>query len=124
MKRALETAVLEMELMVIEGRDVLEAASTALELARVQVEHAQEHRQQQISIMLAVLAVAFAVPQLIDRTAAGELLRLCGVSAPSSGNYDFLLLLGMQVGLIVGVSLLAIGAVLALRWLPARRRHR
>jgi hypothetical protein len=52
---------------------------------------------------LAVIGVALAVPQLIDRPAAGALLQWAGMPLPT-GDEQILILLGTQLGITLTVA--------------------
>jgi hypothetical protein len=66
-RKHLETANLELELMIAQGRDALEAAAAAMSLA-------QERRQLRIEALLAAAGVALALPHLLDYEATLALL--------------------------------------------------
>jgi hypothetical protein len=93
----LETATQELELMVAEGRDALEVADKAVAMAQVQIDKAQERGQRRTQTLLAVLAVALAVPQLVNQEAANALIEL---------DYSTLLLVGVQTLITLGVAVL------------------
>lgn len=132
----LDTANQELELMVTQGQDALGAANTAMTMAQVQIDkarveaekalertqrdldRAQANRQHFTQTILAVAGAALAVPQLIDRDAAGALI---GLVVPESWADKLLVQLGTQSVLIVAVALLGI---LAVWWINDRRRGR
>jgi hypothetical protein len=109
----LETASLELDLLVVEGQRPLEAARTTVELVRAALDRQQERAQRVIQTLLAIAGAALAVPQLIDRTAAGALLGLFGVPTPEGGHPVLVLTLA-QFSITAAVALLAACLVLLL----------
>lgn len=115
----LETAVRELELLVAKGQSALEVAGTTVEMVQARLDKEREGQRQRVETLLAVVAVALAVPQLIDREAASSLLYLIGVATPS-GSAGTLALLGVQVGITLAVALLA---GLTVKWMGAARQR-
>jgi len=115
----IETATVEVDLLVTQGRDVLETAGTVVAMAQVQVDKAQAFQQQQTSTLLAVLAVILAVPAVIDPAVAGALLQCVGWQAPANG-YNVLLLFGVRVVITLVLALLLASW---LRWTAMRRKR-
>ena len=93
-RRHMDAALQDMELLQSEGQKTLEPAATAVDMMQAQLDKVQERRRQGTETLLAVLGVALAVPQLVDREAAGALLRWIGVSLPGD---NILALLGVQL---------------------------
>lgn len=106
----LETGIIELDLLVAQVHEVLEVARTAVTMAQVQTDKARERQQGQLQLLLAVVGVVLAVPSLLGRDVTSAFLRLMGVAMPREG-YNALWLLGLQVGLIVVLALLAVGVV-------------
>ncbi len=106
----LESSAAELELVVAEARDTLEAASTAVSMVQVQVDKAHERSQRKGQLLLAVVGASLAVPEIVDRDAAGQILRSLGAAEPGDG-YNFWALFGMQIGGILMVALLILLAM-------------
>ena len=117
----IDTAVVELELMVADGRDAIDLAKTVVDMAQVRVDRDQELRQQRLGTILTVLAVALAVPAVLDPSVANEILRLCGFTEPA-GGFNVLLLFALRVSITVLLLLIALLAVNALDSRPGRRR--
>jgi hypothetical protein len=61
----LQTGLVELDLLITQGQDMLDAASKAVDLVQAQAEKASAHQQQHIAMRLGVLGVALAVPQIV-----------------------------------------------------------
>ncbi len=116
-RNQLETAFRELDLLIAEGQNALQAASTAVNIVQAQLDQRQERQRQRIEALLAIAGVALAIPQLIDREAAGALLRWAGVRVSLD---DVMFLLQAQLGITLVVALLA-GLLV---WLMGARRRR
>lgn len=108
-REQLETAILELELKSEEFRDALEVADKAVSVAQVQVDKAQENRQRDTQVLLAVIGVALAVPQVIDREVAGTLLGRFPENEPP--DHSIFALLGIQLAIILAVTLVVVSLV-------------
>ncbi len=113
-REQLETAILELELKTEEFRDALEIADKAVSVAQVQVDKAQEKRQQGTQVLLAVIGAALAVPQVIDREMAGTLLGQFTAKEPL--DHSIVALLGIQLAIVMAVTLLVVLLVYFNRW--------
>ncbi len=106
----MRTVTEELNLKVAEGQTVLQATDTAVHIVEARIEKAEEKRQQKlesrqqlIGMILAVMGVAFAVPQLIDRVVAAALLDWYkGLETP--GQYSVLQLVWVQGGLTIVIA--------------------
>lgn len=116
----LDTAVVELELLVAEGRDALDLAGSVVDMVQVRVDKAQESRQMRFGTLLTVLAVALTVPTVIDPPVASELIRLGGATPPVDG-FNVLLLLSVRIAITLVLVALALAA---LRVVDARNGHR
>lgn len=109
----LENALRELELLVMRGEDTQKAVETTLHLLQSNLEKREQERQQSLQNWLAIIGVAFAVPQLITPKVAERLLILMAI--PKAGiDYDTLLLLAVQFGITVLFAILTwIGMTIA-----------
>ncbi len=112
----LENALRELELLVMKGEDTQKAVETTLNLLQSNLEKREQERQQSLQNWLAIIGVAFAVPQLITPDVAERLLILMAI--PKAGaDYDTLLLLAVQFGITVLFAILTwIGMTIARRF--------
>jgi len=110
-QRFLEVALQELSLMVDEGQRPLEAAKMAVDMIGTRLEKEQERKQQRIETLLAATAAILSVLTLVDKEAVRGLLESLGVAQP----IDIFPVLGVQLGLIVLVALLAIFVIRLIR---------
>lgn len=106
----LQASVEELKLMVAEGRDQMDATRMALELAQTRIESSRVRGQERSQLLLAVLGSALAVPQLVDRTAAGEIALWIGIPMPETG-YSLFQLMTVQLTLIIVLALISLAIV-------------
>ena len=96
----LEAPLKEMELMIEEAAHVQRATDTAVLIMQTEV-------QEKFGTILAIVGVGLGISQVIDKSAADALLRLCSpyfAFVPTlavNESYDRLLTLGVQLGIIV-----------------------
>ena len=102
-RRQLSAAVHELELLIAEGQNALEAAATAVDMMQTQLSKTEEDRRQLRDALLAFFALALALPEMIDREATRALLQWLGMELKPD---DILPLLAAQAAIIFGVALL------------------
>jgi len=111
----LKMAALELELKLEPLQHALDTADKAISVGQVQahrrqedlqrrVEKAQQIRQRRTETFLAVLAVALALPELINQEATQALLDWVGLSVTGRPLLEVRKLLAAQVAIIVGVA--------------------
>ena len=88
-----------------EGQKILQAAESAIKLVETGLEKAEDKRQQLIGLAITVLSLVLAVPQLVDRHAAGALLALINGNITQK-QIILLQLMGVQIFIIVLALLL------------------
>lgn len=117
----LEMAARELELMVVQGKDALEVANTAMSMTQVEIDKDLERRQVLIGDLLAVVGAALAVPELVNHNAAKAILEAARFDLPPGDAFSFLAF-SIQVVAIAFVAVL-IGLLVRLvdRW--RRRWH-
>jgi len=112
----LSSANRELELLIVQGKDVLEAAKTTVDMVQANLDREQGKRNQWLQTFLSVIGGALAVPQLIDRVVIGALLDNMYQSlqlTPPADGYSTLLLFAIQAALTLLIALL-VGLVV--RW--------
>ncbi len=112
----LSSANRELELLIVQGKDVLEAAKTTVDMVQANLDREQGKRNQWLQTFLSVIGAVFAIPQLIDRAVIGAWLDRMYLSlelAPPPDGYSILLLFAMQAVLTLLIALL-VGLVV--RW--------
>ena len=112
-RKKLETATEDLELNVIEGKGVLEGVRVANDMIQLRLNKAREQRQQAIGILLAVLATALSIPQMIDREAVRLLTYFapCMIGGPVTGSECYELgLLGGQIAFTI-IAALVVGFI-------------
>lgn len=96
----LEAPLKEMELMIEEAGHVQRATDTAVLIMQTEV-------QEKFGTILAIIGVGLGISQVVDKSAADALLRLCSpylAFVPMlavNESYDRLLTLGVQLGIII-----------------------
>ena len=117
----LEMASRELDLMVVQGKDALEVANTAMSMTQVEIDKDLERRQVLIGDLLAVTGAALAVPELVNNAAAKAILDRTFLDLPPGDSFSFLAF-ALQV---VAISFAAVLIGLLVRWLDwwRRRRH-
>lgn len=103
----------ELSLKVEEGQTVLQATDTAINIIQTRLNKREETWHQVIGLIFAVLGVALAVPQLIDREIAAALLTWYQGSAPTNG-YSLLQLVSVQFAITTVIALLVILLIMAI----------
>jgi hypothetical protein len=103
----LESAARELDLMLTEGRLVLESSGAVVGIVSARLEASREQKQQAVGTLLAVLGVVLAVPQILDREAVATILSWTGL-LPAAGPLETLVPMLVQL-LIVGVLSLVAG---------------
>jgi len=98
----------ELELNLAEAETVLKATDTALNIMQTGLDKAQERRQLWLSMIIAILGVALAVPQVIDRKVTDALWAWWNGDLTAI-TYNTLQVWGVQLLLIT-----IIGAIVAL----------
>jgi hypothetical protein len=107
-RKELQTAELELELMVAEGRNALGTADTAMSMARVEIDREQARRQRRIGTLLAVVGVSLSVPGIMSHGAAGALIGwLCELTNTLCVPNTFLTQVATQVVFVAGIASLA-----------------
>jgi hypothetical protein len=107
-QRELEIASRELELLVTEGQHPLEAARTAVEMTRAQLDKERESKQQQIETRLTAAAAVLSVLVFIDKDAARALLQFfVGIPMGVPQVNEILFAMVVQGVFIVIVALLA-----------------
>lgn len=112
----LSSANRELELLIVQGKDVLEAAKTTVDMVQANLDREQGKRNQWLQTFLSVAGAALAVPQLIDRVVIGALLDSIYQSlslTPPADGYSTLLLFAIQAALTLLIALL-VGLIV--RW--------
>jgi hypothetical protein len=100
----------ELDLLVRKGRIVREHTGYAIESSNAELNSASAARQNVFQNAIAAIAAALAVPQLVDRSLAKELIVSLGISDKPDHVSDFAAL-AVQIGLIVlfgGLAMLVI----------------
>lgn len=117
-RRHIQTINAELQPLVTEGRYALGVADPVLSIAQLQADKVQEAEQRQtnqdqaerhrrIAVVLAVVAAALTVPELVDQQAAAALLWLLGMrELDTTSNPDMLVILVTQVIIIAVVAFL------------------
>jgi hypothetical protein len=105
-RRHLENAARELELMLAEGRLVLDSGGAVVGIVSARLEAEREQRQQALGTLLAVLGVVLALPQFLDREAVAAVLAWAGL-LPAAGPAATLLPTAVQMLLIGLLALLA-----------------
>ncbi len=88
----------------------------------MRIDREQEQRQFLTETMLALVSAGFAVPQVVDKTVAGEVLELLGFGAPAGGYCVWWLLLVQVVAIVVCAPLVALLVLWVARLAANRRR--
>lgn len=122
----MQTVVEELKLKVEEGESVLKATDTAVNIIEASFKKAEEKhrkieakRQQLISVMLAVLGVALAVPKLIDEKRTDALWAWYEGADPEE-YYKTLQLLGIQLLITTVIAVFVVLLIMAIyRWMRA-----
>ncbi len=112
----LSAANRELELLIVQGKDVLDAAKTTVDMVQANLDREQGKRNQWLQTFLSVIGAALAVPQLIDRTVIGAWLNSMYESlslTPPIDGYSILLLFAIQAMLTFLIALL-VGLIV--RW--------
>jgi len=102
----LETASVEIRLLIEEGQGALQAAGTAVEMVRARLEGERQRQQEWLSTLLAVLAVALALPAILDREVLGAISAGLGLPIAASPA-GVVWLFGVQAAVVVLVMVLA-----------------
>lgn len=74
--KQIEAAHNELGLLIQKGQNMLEAAHTTIDIQQTELTQAQEQREYQIGMLIALLGTALALSQIIDTTAADALFEL------------------------------------------------
>lgn len=117
-QQRLQNAFAELGLAIREGRTVWEASQRAVAIVSTRLQAEQERRQERFTILLAILGVVLAVPQVIDREAAAAILHALGViEAQSDPGVLFLLAAQLVILVTVGIVLaFALRLILRRKW--------
>ena len=106
----------ELELLVRRGQNALEAAGTTVEMVQARLAKVRARQERRLEMLLALVAVALAVPELINQTVAAAILDLiCRSAAP--GVYSTWALLGLQLAMM---AVIAVIVYLVMRMLTRR----
>ena len=108
----LSSANRQLELLIVQGKDVLEAAKATVDMVQANLDREQGERNQWLQTSLSVIGAALAVPQLIDRQIISAFLDRLSATPPTEG-YNILLLFAIQAALTFLIALL-VGLVV--RW--------
>lgn len=100
----LEGASQELELLVTEGQQPLEAARTAVEMIRARLDKERERKQQLVATVFSAIATALSILVLIDKDVARTFLEFIGVRQP----------IGVWPVLLVQVICIAIASLLVM----------
>lgn len=94
----------ELELAIREGKTVWETSQRAVAIINTRLQADQERQQERLTILLAILGVVLAAPQLIDREVTAALLLAFGI-IPIPGSANLLTLLITQLVLMIGIGI-------------------
>lgn len=121
-RRHIEASLAELELLVSDGQYALSVADPVLSISRYKAETKQEKeeaRDQQVTqTVLLVVALALALPELIDKEVASRVLGLIPALEPFAGS------ILVQFGLQAGVVAIPLGWAGVRLWLHRRRKSR
>ncbi len=92
-------------------------------MAQVSIDLEQEQRQSLTQTVWALVGAGFAVPQLVDRTVASEVLDLLWFEAPFAGFCIWCLLLVQVVAIVLLATLFASLVILVTQLVSIRRHH-
>lgn len=109
-RKYLEVSDRELQLLLTEGRSVLETVHIAMEIVQTKINKSAEERQRFINYLLAVIAAALSVPQMLDREAVSLLpyTKNCLVDSASTPNQCYqLMLLLCQIIITIIIAILS-----------------
>jgi hypothetical protein len=116
----LRLAVTELELLLTRARDTLQVAGTTVELVQARQGRERARRERRTQQLLTLLALALALPELINMEAAGAFLgwlaRRSAALVEPAGGYSAGILFWTQVGLIVVIGAIFFLAGRVLLW--------
>jgi hypothetical protein len=75
----LDTSLVEIQLLTDEGKSALEAAGTAVKMVQAHLDTERQRQQETLNTILAILAVALALPQILDREVVHAILTEMGI---------------------------------------------
>lgn len=85
-----------------QGRDALEATGTTVEMVQARLTRTRSQQERRLEMLLALLAIALAVPELVNQPMAAAILQWLGVAVPA---------MGYPVGWLVSTQLVIIAVV-------------
>ena len=103
----LETSLVEIQLLMDEGKGALEAAGTAVEMIQARLDNERQRQQETLNTILAILAVALALPQILDREAVHAILAVMGILV-GNNPLGTVWLFGVQAAAILLVMVIAV----------------
>lgn len=90
------------------GNNALEKTRTVVEFVQVDIEHMEERRERSVTLLLAIVGAAVAIPELLPAQTVCDLFRwqckeLSGINVLSPVGIQFVLIIGLTVVLFYGV---------------------
>ncbi len=112
----IRTCIHELDIHLNKAKRVMESVSKAIAMKQMAQNEAQANRERTIGLILGVLGIAFAVPQLVDPDAARMFIQLVSDACPPETECR-LLELGMQCLITIVSSVAGFGGL----WFISRR---
>lgn len=125
-RRHLATALRDLELLVMRGRDAMEAAGTTVDMVQARLSKTRARQERRLESLLAFVAVTLALVELITMEAAGAFLDWLRpyLGRTPLGDYPVPDLFWTQVVLIVAVGAVLYLFIRLMLRLPERRQRR